>query len=48
VVWLAQDPDDPELGTLAQQAAARLGLPLEVLPTGHSGLADALARLVSD
>jgi hypothetical protein len=47
VVWLAQDPDDPELAPLAERAAARIGLPLEVLPTGHSGLADALARLVS-
>jgi hypothetical protein len=41
----------PVGGALAQPAAsvaaARLGLPLEVLPTGESGLADALARLVS-
>lgn len=47
VVWLAQDPDDPELGPLARDAAARLGLPLEVLPTGTARLADALFRLVS-
>jgi hypothetical protein len=46
-VWLAQDPEDPELGVLAADAAARLGLPLEVLPTGHSGLADAMAELLS-
>ena len=46
-VWLAQDPDDPELAALAEQAAHRMGLPLEVLPTGSAGLADALARLVS-
>jgi hypothetical protein len=47
VVWLAQRPDDEELRTLAEEAARRLGLPLEVLPTGESGLADALARLVT-
>jgi hypothetical protein len=47
VVWLAQDPDDPELGPLARNAATRLGLPLEVLPTGSAGLAGALSRLVS-
>jgi hypothetical protein len=48
VVWLAQRPDDAELRALAENAAGRMGLPLEVLPTGESGLADALARLVSD
>jgi hypothetical protein len=48
VVWLAQAADDPELGRLARTAASRLGLPLQVLPTGQAGLADALARLVSD
>ncbi|HET8604930.1 MAG TPA: DUF1638 domain-containing protein [Marmoricola sp.] len=47
VVWLAQDAEDAELVALAQDAARRLGLPLEVLPTGHAGLADALAHLVS-
>jgi hypothetical protein len=47
VVWLAQRPDDTELHGLAEEAARRIGLPLEVLPTGESGLADALARLVS-
>jgi hypothetical protein len=46
VVWLAQRPDDEELRALAEEAARRLGLPLEVLPTAESGLADALARLV--
>jgi hypothetical protein len=47
VVWLAQRPDDTELHGLAEEAARRIGLPLEVLPTGESRLADALARLVS-
>ena len=47
VVWLAQRADDEELRALADEAARRIGLPLEVLPTGESGLADALARLVS-
>ena len=47
VVWLAQRPDDAELRELAGEAAARLGLPLTVLPTGDSGLASALGRLVS-
>jgi hypothetical protein len=46
VVWLAQRPDD-ELRALAEDAARRIGLPLTVLSTGESGLADALARLVS-
>ena len=48
VVWLAQQPDDEELRALAEEAARRIGLPLEVLATGESGLADALARLVTD
>ena len=48
VVWLAQRPDDPELRVEAERAAERLGLPLLVVPTGQAGLADALARLVSD
>jgi hypothetical protein len=48
VVWLAQRPDDEQLSALAEDAAARLGLPLVVLPTGEAGLADALARLVTD
>ena len=48
VVWLAQQPDDEELRALAEEAARRIGLPLEVLATGESGLADSLARLVTD
>jgi hypothetical protein len=47
VVWLAQRPDDEELQALAEDAARRIGLPLVVLPTGESGLADVLSRLVS-
>lgn len=50
VVWLAQT-DDPteraELRTLAQQAADRIGLPLEVRPTGTGGLERALRDLLS-
>ena len=46
VVWLAQEPDDPELRRLAEEAAATLGLPLTVVQTGHDGLERALADLV--
>ena len=45
VVWLAQEPDD-ELRALAEEAAARLGLPLTVVDTGHHGLEAALASLL--
>jgi hypothetical protein len=45
MVWLAQQPDD-ELRTLAEQAAARIGLPLTVVETGHTGLERALADLL--
>ncbi len=37
VVWLAQEPDD-ELRALAEDAAARIGLPLTVVETGHGRL----------
>lgn len=45
VVWLAQQPD-AELRALADEAAARIGLPLTVVDTGDSGLERALADLV--
>ena len=46
MVWLAQEPD-PELRTLAQQAADRIDLPLTVVDTGHTGLERALADLLT-
>lgn len=46
VVWLAQAPDE-ELRELARAAADRLGLPLTEVDTGHVGLENALAALVS-
>ena len=46
VVWLAQAPDE-ELTRLAESAAARLGLPLQIVPTGHDGLESAVAALVA-
>jgi hypothetical protein len=46
MVWLAQQPDD-ELRALAQQAADRVGLPLVVVDTGHTGLERALTTLLA-
>jgi hypothetical protein len=43
MVWLAQQPDD-QLQLLAERAATRVGLPLTVVPTGHTGLELALER----
>ncbi len=50
VVWLVQTTDPAEraeLRTLAQAAAERIGLPLEVRSTGPGGLERALAALVT-
>ncbi|WP_299440903.1 DUF1638 domain-containing protein [uncultured Phycicoccus sp.] len=50
VVWLVQTTDPAErteLRTLAQAAAERIGLPLEVRTTGPGGLDRALAALVT-
>jgi hypothetical protein len=45
MVWLAQSPDD-ELRALAQRAAARIGLPLTVVETGHTRLERAIEDLL--
>ncbi len=47
VVWLAQDPSDPQLQVMAHEAAAALRLPLKIVPTGDSGLEQALADLLT-
>jgi hypothetical protein len=47
VVWLAQE-QTPELHRAAEAAAARLGLPLTVVPTGNGGLERSLADLLRD
>jgi hypothetical protein len=47
MVWLAQRPDDEELGVLARRAAERIDLPLTVVPTGDGRLERALQSLLS-
>ena len=47
VVWLATRPEDRELVELAEQAAAALGLPLEVRPVGRERLAAAVEALLA-
>lgn len=47
VVWLASDPT-PELATLAERAAAALGLPLQTVPLGDGRLERELALLMAD
>jgi hypothetical protein len=47
VVWLAQE-QTPELLAAAEAAAARLDLPLTVVPTGSGGLERALATLTDN
>jgi hypothetical protein len=46
MVWLAQKPD-AELRAAAQRAADRVGLPLTVVPTGHTGLERSLRDLLT-
>ncbi len=45
VIWLAQE-ETPELRHAAEAAAAKLELPLTVVPTGNGGLERALASLL--
>jgi hypothetical protein len=45
VVWLAQRPTDATRAA-AERAAARIGLPLETVPVGTSGLERELERLI--
>jgi hypothetical protein len=45
MVWLAQE-ETPELRAAAEAAAARIGLPLTLVPTGHGGLQRSLADLL--
>jgi hypothetical protein len=47
VVWLAQDPAAARVRAAAEQAAAYLKLPLEIVPVGDEGLERELAGLLA-
>jgi hypothetical protein len=47
VVWLAQEPTDPELRDAAARVATVLGLPLTTLDVGDAGLEHALRNLIA-
>lgn len=46
MVWLAQDPGDSTVRAAAEAAATAIGLPLQTVVTGESGLMRELAALV--
>ncbi len=47
MVWLAQDPDDAQIRAAAEEASRLIDLPLEIVPTGDTGLMREMARLVA-
>lgn len=46
VVWLAGRRSDPEIRSMAEQAASALGLPLEIRDVGRDRLASAVEALI--